>query len=455
MKLVLNVFCETAFGQNLFVNIEQKKVALQYVGNFLWQSEIEIPFAQKVFYSYFIKNEDNTTIFEDKENRFVAVEKGVENVEIFDEFLFFDNQKPFLTKPFTECYFSKIKKNKPQQIADNLRFNIEFSALTSEYSIGIVGSCDIFGNWNEEKILPLKRVDYQHFELNIPKNVLPKYFEFKFVIFNIKSNKILRWEEGGNRSLQIPQSSDFLQYNSQFRAQNTFKAAGVAVPVFSLRSENDWGVGEFDDLRLLAEWAKQTQMKMIQILPINDTTTTRSNSDSYPYSANSVYALHPMYLNLSKVGILNNKTKMAAFEKKRKELNAKQFVDYENVNRLKWDYLSEIYFQAGEKILANDEFRVFFAENSHWLVPYSVFSCLRDSYKTSDFTKWGDFAIFDSKKVNDYAEKNQQAVGLYYFAQFHLAKQLTEVRQYLHNQGVALKGDLPIGISSQSVDAWL
>jgi len=468
MKLKFTVFCETVFGQNLFVNIEQKEVAMKYVGNFFWQGEVEMTFAKQFSYSYFIKNEDNTIIFEDREKHCLNLEKDMENVEIFDEFLLFYNQKPFLTKPFTECYFrhcgrslSEVEaypqslKKQPIAASAAMTFNVEFPALSAELSLGIIGSCDVLGNWNEDKFLPLKRIDYQHFELNIPKNDLPQNFEFKFVIFNIKSNKIFRWENGENRVLKLPQTFDYLQYNSQFRAQNSFKAAGVAVPVFSLRSENDWGVGEFDDLRLLADWAKQTEMKMIQILPINDTTATRSNSDSYPYSANSVYALHPMYLNLSKVGKLENKTKATAFEKKRKELNAKQFVDYENVNRLKWDYLSEIYFQSGEKILANDEFRVFFAENSHWLVPYTVFSCIRDSYNTSDFTKWGDFAVFDSQKMNDYAEKNQEKVGLYYFVQFHLAKQLTDVRQYLHNQGVALKGDLPIGISAQSVDAWI
>ena len=458
MKIRFNIFCKTSFGQNVFLKIDEKETALQYAGNFIWQNKIEIPFTKQISYSYIIKNEDFTIIQEDRENRIFVPEKSLENVEIFDEFIFWNIQKPFFTKPFTECFFTKkyrpAKKNEIPENAEIVRFNIEFPALDAEFSLGICGSCDILGNWNEEHFLLLQHSDNHNFILNIPKKKLPEYFEFKFVILD-KTNKIVRWEEGENRSLKIPQNADLLQYNSQFYGQNMFKAAGVAVPVFSLRSENGWGVGEFDDLRLLADWAKQTEMKVIQILPINDTTATRTNTDSYPYSANSVYALHPMFLNLSKIGKLQNKTKAVAFEKKRKVLNDAQIVEYEQVNKMKWDYISEIYFQEEENFLANDDFRNFFAENSHWLVPYAVFSCLRDSYGTADFTKWDDFAVFERKKINDYAEKNSREVGLYYFTQFHLAKQLTEVRQYLHNQGVALKGDLPIGISLQSVDAWL
>ena len=76
------------------------------------------------------------------------------------------------------------------------------------------------------------------------------------------------------------------------------RGAGVAIPVFSLRSNNSFGVGEFTDIKLLVDWAKSTGLKLIQILPVNDTTATHTWTDSYPYSAISAFALHPMYLNL-------------------------------------------------------------------------------------------------------------------------------------------------------------
>jgi 4-alpha-glucanotransferase len=461
MKITFNVFCRTAFGQNLFVDIKNlEAVELNYVGDFMWRGEFEailfIEDDMELPYSYYIKNSDGEKIYEDVENHCFAAPKLSKEAEIFDEFIFFDNYGTFTTKPFTECYFRDIKRlGRQQKLLDSLFFNVEYPALSEDFSLGIVGSCNALGDWDEKKFVKLERVDYNHFTLNIPKLKLPERFEFKFIVFDIKHNKTVRWEDGGNRIFNVPQSADFVRYNSQFRGQICFKAAGVAVPVFSLRSESGWGSGEFDDLRALADWAKRTGLKAIQILPINDTTAAHTNSDSYPYSANSVYALHPMYLNLSKIGKLKSKTKASVFEKKRLELNGKEFVDYENVNRLKWDYISEIYLQSGENVLANDEFREFFNKNSHWLLPYSAFSCLRDEYGSNDFSKWGEFAVFNIKKIEAYVEKNHNAVGLYYFVQFHLAKQLSEVRDYLHAQGVALKGDLPIGINARSVEAWI
>jgi 4-alpha-glucanotransferase len=463
------VQCKTHLGQNLFLNIAQKEAALNYFDNFLWRGEVEIPAADEISYSYFVKNEDNTIISEDCENHCISLTTNhlpLTTIEIYDEFLFLNNTKPFYSQPFTQCYFAKEKAHRLHSdcyrngaseagLKKQLVFDIEFPALNADFGIGVLGSCEKFGNWNENEFLPLKSSSLFHYFLSENLELLPEKIEFKFVIFDKKSKQIIRWEDGENRVLQINKNADCQYYTAQFRGENRWKAAGVAVPVFSLRSEGDWGVGEFSDLHLLADWAVETEQKIIQILPINDTTATCSNSDSYPYKANSVYALHPLYLNLYKIGKLQDKTRQKFYEKERKKLNIKSFVDYENVYKLKWAYLSELYFEKGLQNLANDDFRNFFGKNAHWLVPYAVFCCFRDSYKTLDFTKWGDFAKYSKQKIDRYAQENCKEVGLHYFAQYHLAKQLTEARQYLHSQGVALKGDLPIGISAQSVDAWL
>ena len=55
------------------------------------------------------------------------------------------------------------------------------------------------------------------------------------------------------------------------------------------------------DLKLLVDWARTVGLKLIQILPINDTIATNTWRDSYPYAAISAFALHPMYINLEKV----------------------------------------------------------------------------------------------------------------------------------------------------------
>ncbi|MBR4155194.1 MAG: 4-alpha-glucanotransferase [Bacteroidales bacterium] len=207
------------------------------------------------------------------------------------------------------------------------------------------------------------------------------------------------------------------------------KFAGVAVPVFSLKSNDSFGIGEFYDLKLLADWCLKTGIKIIQILPINDTRTNDSWNDSYPYKAISTKALHPIYLNLYSMGTLDNENDKTYFEQQRSVLNSKDFVDYPEVIKIKNEFFKKIFDQTWNEIKKQDDYKTFFEENKEWLMPYSEFCCKQPT-------------------------NNKQQPELYYFLQYHLDKQLKETVDYLHEKGIALKGDIPIGIGRHSVEAW-
>lgn len=198
------------------------------------------------------------------------------------------------------------------------------------------------------------------------------------------------------------------------------RMAGVAIPIFSLRSEEDFGVGEFYDLKKMADWAASTGLHIIQLLPINDTTRTKTWKDSYPYSAISSFALHPMYINLPAAGVKIDKE----YKKIQAELNALPMVDYERVNAEKHRLLKKLFSQEGEAVLSSSACRKFVKENSEWLKPYAEFCAKRDA----------------------------DDAGYHIFVQYHLAKQMQEARDYAHSKGVFLKGDLPIGVSRSSVE---
>ena len=117
--------------------------------------------------------------------------------------------------------------------------------------------------------------------------------------------------------------------------QYPWKGAGVAIPVFSLRRSNGFGVGEFTDLKLLVDWAAETGMRLIQILPVNDTVAKHTWMDSYPYAAISVYAMHPIYINLLEIGKLDSDINQQIIEAQGKYLNSLTKIDYEAVMALK------------------------------------------------------------------------------------------------------------------------
>ncbi|MDE7389277.1 MAG: 4-alpha-glucanotransferase, partial [Muribaculaceae bacterium] len=226
------------------------------------------------------------------------------------------------------------------------------------------------------------------------------------------------------------------------------------MPVFSLRSENDFGVGDFADLKLLADWAKATGQSFIQILPVNDTTMSRTNADSYPYNANSTFALHPMYLRIEELGTPSRKADRERFKAMRIELQALPAVDYTAVIKAKEEYSRLIFAEQGEKTLASPEFAEFVAGNASWLLPYAAWCVLRDRYRTPDFSQWGTDARFSQATVVRLLITDTAEMEYHMYIQFHLDRQLREAHTYANSIGVALKGDIPIGISRCSADAW-
>lgn len=229
------------------------------------------------------------------------------------------------------------------------------------------------------------------------------------------------------------------------------RCAGTAIPVFSLRSRESFGIGEFNDLKLMVDWAVATGQKVIQILPVNDTTMTRTWTDSYPYSANSIYALHPQFIHLPDAGVPQDEE----YTRLQKGLNALAAVDYEKVNAEKDRLLRKAFAATWRSVCSTKDYKEFFQASSHWLLPYAAFRILMEESGTADFTKWGEYAVFDQEKVDALLKKKKQERNYICFVQYHLHRQLLQAREYAHLKGVYLKGDLPIGISPTSADAWV
>lgn len=287
---------------------------------------------------------------------------------------------------------------------------------------------------------------------------------------------ITRREEGSLHSIpyarakRLVLSDRWKDYNGQSIEQRTvalpyvhlgnrprWKGAGTAIPVFSLRSERDFGIGQFTDLKLMVDWAASTGQSVIQTLPVNDTAMTGTWRDSYPYSANSSFALNPIYIDLELIGTLSDRKFLKKAERERKELNSLPAVDYERVYRLKREYLDRLYAECGDKCLRSKEYRTFFAANSSWLEPYALYCYLRDKYGTANFHQWKETeytpALLD--RYNTPGNDRYREICKHYFIQFHLHKQFTDVKKYANHKGILLKGDIPIGVNRHSCDVWI
>ena len=322
----------------------------------------------------------------------------------------------------------------------------------------ILGSDPALGAWDNTKALVLADAGYPVWTGTVRLQHPDQDCAYKYALWDAAAGHALDMEGGANRVVPAAQGRPAARVFSDegYRYPDAWRGAGVALPVFALRSTQGLGVGEFTDLKLLTDWAVQTGLKLVQILPINDTTATHTWVDSYPYAAISVFALHPQFIHLEGIAALNDKKAARELAELKAELNARDFVDYEPVMAAKWKFLKLLYQQEKKAFLADAEYRAFLAGQADWLVPYAAFSALRDRFGTADFQRWPEqfrspqhLEQLTAETAADYDD-----FGLFFFAQFHLDKQLREAVAYARARGVVLKGDLPIGIYRHSVDAW-
>lgn len=326
-----------------------------------------------------------------------------------------------------------------------LSFSLYAPTARPSQRLYIVGSSEALGGWNTDKAVPLAIGSYPHWKVSFDLAKLGDEFEYKFIV---KENGNVWWEEGGNRRYYVCGELESEHIDATFRGNFDWKGAGVAIPVFSLRTAQSQGIGDFVDLKKMGEWAVATGQKIIQILPINDTTQSFSWRDSYPYSAISIFALNPLYLSIREMG---------AEGEELDRLNSLEMCDYDAVVKLKFDFFRKEFARSGKRTLKTKAFQKFYEANKDWLDKYAVFCYLRDKKGTANFQAWGKESVYSDKLVAKYTNpegKEYGKVAIYLWLQYHLDRQLKESVEYCRSIGVVLKGDIPIGISRDSVEAW-
>jgi 4-alpha-glucanotransferase len=337
-------------------------------------------------------------------------------------------------------------------------FNLVAPRVPPHLQLCILGADPALGAWSNRQGVVLSDRNYPIWSATVTLETPELACEYKYAFWDGVQHQALDMEGGENRLL--PASTDHavcrVLNDEAYQYPDAWRGAGVALPVFAMRSEKGLGVGEFPDLKLLVDWAVKTGLKLVQILPINDTTATHTWVDSYPYAAISVFALHPQFINLDSIAPLKDKKAAKELTQLREEFNAKDFVDYEPVMNAKWRFLKLLYQQEKKAFLADPEYQQFKAEQADWLVPYAAFSAFRDRFGTADFQRWPaeyrtprNLEQLTAETAADYDD-----FGLFFFVQYHLDRQLLAAVNYARRHGVVLKGDLPIGIYRHSVDAW-
>lgn len=467
MKITFNINYRTNWGESVYLtgsvkalgdNEYTKALKLTLTGSEHWSATIEVPDSATSFdYAYQVRHENGGVKREwGQPHRFLSG-RGAVNYDIYDRWQDQPWDKPYYSMAFTRCICRRDSAPKPVLPRRGyLTIAVSAPMLKPEWHVAVCGASKSLGEWNPAKAIAMNDCDYPQWIATVKADDITANTEFKFLIADREGN-VIGWEGGENRKVGITPAADTATVVAGMRLINPldlWKGAGTAIPVFSLRSDDDFGVGDFYDLKAMIDWCVRTGQTFLQILPINDTTMTHTWTDSYPYNANSCFALHPMYLRLEELGLLADKKRRKYFNDLRLELNALEQIDYERVNQAKIEYFHEIFEQDGARVLALPEFHEFVKNNASWLMPYAAFCVLRDKFGTPVFSNWGKYAVYDKAKIDKFIAANRHEIDYVLYLQYNLDRQLKHVHDYARAAGVAIKGDIPIGISRDSVDAW-
>ena len=468
MTVSFNIEYRTSWGEEVRIaGLLPESIPMHTTDGIYWTADVELEVPKEgmtINYSYQI--EQNQIIIRKEwdsfPRRLFLSGNSKKKYQIKDCWKNIPEQLYYYSSAFTEALLAHPDRAEiPPCHRKGLVIKAYAPRINKDYSLAICGNQKALGNWDPDKAIPMSDANFPEWQIELDASKLKFPLEYKFILYHKEEKKADCWENNPNRYLADPElkTNETLVISDRYAYFDipVWKGAGIAIPVFSLKSENSFGVGDFGDLKRMIDWAVSTQQKVIQILPLNDTTMTHAWTDSYPYNSISIYAFHPMYADIKQMGTLKDKSAAAKFNKKQKELNGLPAMDYEAVNQTKWEYFRLIFKQEGEKVLASGEFGEFFNANKEWLQPYAVFSYLRDAFQTPNFREWPRHSVYNAQDIEKMCRPESvdyPHIALYYYIQFHLHLQLVAATKYAREHGVVLKGDIPIGISRNSVEAW-
>ena len=469
MTVQFNIEYKAMFGEQIVVNIQTEegelKLPLETTDGERWACDWCVESPEKSYTYYYSVEREGRAVKTEwlmiKHQLDVNAKKAAVYT-LYDHWKAMPEDAFLYSSAFTDCINHQAPQEmKPETGSKIVRLVVRAPQLRDGERLGVLGADKALGAWDVQKILPMTQHTYNEWVADIDATHLEgSHLEFKFVAFRNAKNNLL-WETSMNRTVDLPEmkAGELVSYelDQAFFALYNRKLAGTQVPVFSLRTRKSAGIGDFGDLKTMIDFVASTGQKVLQLLPINDTTITHTWTDSYPYSCISVFAIHPQYADLHALPELKDAKARAEAEKTRAELNALDKIDYEKVNDFKINYLRQIFNQEGEKMMKTAEYKAFYQASELWLVPYAQYSYLRDKNGTADFNQWPDHQVWDEAERKVLADPKTAAyknVAFFYFVQFVLDRQMQEAHEHAKAKGVILKGDIPIGVNRNGCDVW-
>ena len=238
------------------------------------------------------------------------------------------------------------------------------------------------------------------------------------------------------------------------------RSCGILLPVASMKTQTDWGVGDFNSLQEWTSFLAKQGIKILQILPLQET----APGITCPYSAMTAFATDPVYADIPAVEDVRNSETAREFitalqpqittwrnapkapfgEVKKAKLHA-LWLGYQT-------FLSREQSTRSPRFLAFEAYR---SAQAGWLRNYAIFRALKEFFKWQTWTQWPEeLRQFDKNAVDAFEAKYREYVQFFSYVQWILDGQLRQAKAFAQSQGVLIFGDIPFGTNLDSAEVW-
>lgn len=249
------------------------------------------------------------------------------------------------------------------------------------------------------------------------------------------------------------------------------KIWGLSVQLYCLRSESNWGIGDFSDLQYLVEKSAHQGADFIGLNPIHALYPSNPEACS-PYGPSSRRWLNYLYIDVAKIEGYNDELvqtliQNSGFQQQLEHVRQVDYIDYEAVAKLKLSALSRVFDVFNRKYLSkntrvNKAFKQFVANGGDSLEVLATFDAMQEALKLEDKPSWGwpvfpsKFADYHSGGVNKFKKQNALRIKFYLFLQWQASIQFEMASQKAKELGmtIGLYRDLAVGVSEGSAEIW-
>ena len=249
------------------------------------------------------------------------------------------------------------------------------------------------------------------------------------------------------------------------------KIWGLSVQLYCVRSEKNWGIGDFSDLALLIEKAAGVGADFIGLNPIHALYPANPNACS-PYGPSSRRWLNYLYIDATAIDGYDDASVQAVvssneFKATLEHARNVEHVDYEAVAHVKLAALKAVFDVYDAKYLRkntkqNKAFKAFVEAGGESLDMLAVYDALQSHLKAEGKDSWGwpvfpqEYKDYYNPAVAKFKSANEQDVKFYLFLQWIAAQQLELASNKATDAGmtIGLYRDLAVGVSEGSAEIW-